>query len=287
MKTYISVFIWVVAVVVAFSVAAQSADPDLVKDYYESVSEGKRLEAELLKIEQRLTAYQASKQYVRTGDPLSATVRIEVTSPGSIITGSAFILECAKNLNSDGTRNCLVATVAHAFRNAGITDPTRDVSSALIKVQLSDKGRITNVSVPARFIGGALQSDVDAAYVVAEMPGSMVVPVVPLISANYRAAPNQPVIQYGYPNGRLIAEVNRRNIVSTTANRYIICSGSSASGNSGGLLVNSQGDAIGIASASGGGECHFTSFGEMRALAADPAVAMNLARYGLGAVFKK
>lgn len=287
MKTYISVFSGVIAVVVAFSVSAQSADPAVLKDYYESVSEGKRLEDELLKIEQRLAAYQASKRYVRTGDPLSATVRVEVTSPGSIITGSAFILECAKNLNDDGTRNCLVATVAHTFRDAGITDPAKDLSSTLIKVQLSDKGRITNTSVPARFVGGSLQSDVDAAYVVARMPGSMVVPTVPLVPANYRAAPNQPVIQYGYPNGALVAQVNRRNVVSTTANRYIICTGSSASGNSGGLLVNSQGDAIGIASASGGGECHFTSFGEMRALAADPAVARNLARYGLGAVFKK
>lgn len=280
----------ITAVVMPFFLFAQAPSiADLERELAKARAEYAVRMERLEKLEARVMAAEMAGQYVKE-DPKSATIKIRVQDPRGSVTGSAFILECAKDLNDDGTRNCLVATVAHAFRNAGITNPRANLKATPIQVQFSEDGKITDASAPGTFVGGNLQGDIDVAYVIIKAPGDMVVPIVPIVPLDYRAARNQPVVQFGYPNGTSVAQVNRRTIVNTTASRYIACSGLSASGNSGGLLINTNGQAIGIASASdqqGGSECQFTSFRDMYALAADPAIARELARNGLGVIFKK
>lgn len=269
----------------ALNAFAQSADPALVKDYYESVSEGKRLEAELLKIEQRLAAFGAAQRAqaaippaANSKDVAFSTVRLVRGLPSSLDKGnmgygSAFVFACAKN--AAGILTAYAFTAAHV----------REFDRPFI-----DNGGRTNVDLGNTGVRTTISADLDVLYQagglfktrdpydpstqdtsVISFPVSSCPNTVISIASSVRAG--EPVVMTGFPytSPDRTKTQNARCAMRTDGGvQPCIVDAPTVPGYSGGPITRQDGQAVGIVSA-----------GDEAMTIADNAAAMRAAAEAL------
>ena len=249
--------------------SAQSADPDLVKDYYESVSEGKRLEAELLKIEQRLTAYQVAQRTKFTippanssGDVKAATVRVvrpdmHPFDTGNLRYGTTFVFSCVSN--DKGSFTAYGLTAAHVLHrpesnfidtggaynvNAKNTEKTGVLSYGYrVLAEMGKDFEIRPQDDPL------MRDSAVIAFDVAACPKAV-------ISIKSFIAPGEHVTPTGFPYtspGRVQTQSPKCSMISSGSAQPCKIDGDVVKGYSGGPITADDGQAIGITSAGGNG----------------------------------